>query len=878
MMCDHDSFPKRAAVRRFVPAWWLAALAAVVWPAVVVPGSAAAAACGNGIVETGEECDDGNLDDSDTCLSDCSVNPACGTLTGTWRESRMGSTVELFEEPGGLLHGAGGIDIFGSDGSMLMVGDGTRSGTAVNWLGHGATWSACDWLLFPQWFWNGGLALIRVSRSACGDGVLDSGEACDDGNAHNADGCNFYIFAPPEAAPYCGPGMSAEFCVTVPAGCGNGVVDPGEACDDGDASACDQCTPQCTPACGDGIVGPGEECDTGGLSPSCYADCTWRGCGDAVTDSEAGEQCDDGNTVSCDGCSSSCGDEIGWVCGDGIADPACGESCDGNDHSGCDGLCDANCACAPFCGNGRVEAGEECDDGNTDHADTCTGDCTVNPDCGGLTGTWTVDADGSVVQIDEAAGGAFTSAGGVYDRGDPLHRATYVGSGLRQVTSVTWFGTAGVWPRCDALVFPNYRGLGSELALTRVTRGICGDGVLDAGEACDDGNTAAADGCRPYSFLPDPTCAAAMPVRFCTQATIGCGDAARTGDEACDGGDPYGCDACYPDCTLACGNDIVDPGEACDGPSATCDPDCTAALCGDGVVNALAGESCDDGATAPCDGCSPACQSERATVCGDGIVDAGCGEQCEDGNSDDGDCCSASCRLDPPGAVCPDTNACNGIETCDGSGHCLPGTAPDCIDTDPCTQDYCDDIAGCQFAPNPLPVCNEAPEQRLVIRRDDADLPSGRITWTWTRGAESSLDELGDPAADTWYALCVYDSSHGIWDERLVTFVGADPNLWKDRGVRGVLYRDPVGHSRGVRTLRLVPGPVAKPRLTLKIGGPRSVLPTPTPASGEFYFDQSPAVIVQLVNAEGACWGGEFTDSRENSGLRFEATIRAPAP
>jgi cysteine-rich repeat protein len=35
--------------------------------------------------------------------------------------------------------------------------------------------------------------------------------------------------------------------------------------------------------------------------------------------------------------------------------------------------------CVPFCGNGRVEAGEACDDANTDDVDDCTNACTAGP-------------------------------------------------------------------------------------------------------------------------------------------------------------------------------------------------------------------------------------------------------------------------------------------------------------------------------------------------------------------------------------------------------------------------------------------------------------------------------------------------------------------
>jgi len=67
-------------------------------------------------------------------------------------------------------------------------------------------------------------------------------------------------------------------------------------------------------------------------------------CGDGVLD--GGEECDDGNGVSCDGCSSACTSEAGVVCGDGVVNPACGEQCDdGNDVAG-DG-CEPDCTPTP---------------------------------------------------------------------------------------------------------------------------------------------------------------------------------------------------------------------------------------------------------------------------------------------------------------------------------------------------------------------------------------------------------------------------------------------------------------------------------------------------------------------------------------------------
>jgi cysteine-rich repeat protein len=54
-------------------------------------------------------------------------------------------------------------------------------------------------------------------------------------------------------------------------------------------------------------------------------------CGDGLFEPDAGEECDDDNTVSCDGCSEFCEIEVGYVCGDGSVNSDCGEECDDGD-------------------------------------------------------------------------------------------------------------------------------------------------------------------------------------------------------------------------------------------------------------------------------------------------------------------------------------------------------------------------------------------------------------------------------------------------------------------------------------------------------------------------------------------------------------------
>jgi cysteine-rich repeat protein len=126
--------------------------------------------------------------------------------------------------------------------------------------------------------------------------------------------------------------------------------------------------------CPNGVVDPGEECDDDNLTSEdgCSAVCVAEFCGDGVIQTGLGESCDDGNAISEDGCSDVC---IPEFCGDGVVQAGLGESCDdGNTISedGCSDVC-----IAEFCGDGVVQAGlgESCDDGGSTPGDGCSAAC-----------------------------------------------------------------------------------------------------------------------------------------------------------------------------------------------------------------------------------------------------------------------------------------------------------------------------------------------------------------------------------------------------------------------------------------------------------------------------------------------------------------------
>jgi cysteine-rich repeat protein len=145
----------------------------------------------------------------------------------------------------------------------------------------------------------------------CGDGKLEGGENCDDGNTASGDGCSTTCQREPGAdCPT--PGQACKL-----AQCGNGVKETGEQCDCGNdatklPAGCkgqnglfygDPNNPGCSKTC----TKEPKCVDASGKTQACST-----ACGDGNID--PGEACDDGNQLDGDGCSSKCTTETGFVC------------------------------------------------------------------------------------------------------------------------------------------------------------------------------------------------------------------------------------------------------------------------------------------------------------------------------------------------------------------------------------------------------------------------------------------------------------------------------------------------------------------------------------------------------------------------------------
>ncbi len=690
------------------------------------------AACGNGVVNAPEQCDSSGTNTAG-CDSDCTF-PACqdgisNTAAGEQCDAATLPTAACDIDCTNRVCGDGRFNAASAetcDDGNTANGDGCSSACLIEsgftCTGPANGLSACTGGACGNGVVNAGETCdaatlptatcdVDCTTRVCGDGIRNTAtpEACDDGNTINGDGCSstctlevgttpgFTCLTPANALTTCTGGI-----------CGNNTLNTGEACDDGNTLDTDGCvnplpTGFCQIAsCGDGRVrsvgSPTEQCDATTLpSATCDVDCTNRVCGDGQRNAAAGETCDDGNTNNGDGCSNACAIESGFTCTGPL-----------NGLSACTG---------GACGNGVVNAGETCDAATLPTA-TCDVDCTTRVCGDGIRNTATPEAcdDGNTINGDGCSS-----------------------------TCTLEVGTT-----------PGFTCLTPANALTTCTGGICGNNTLNTGEACDDGNTLDTDGCvnpLPTGFCQIASCgdgrvrSVGSPTEQCDATTLPsatcdvdctnrvCGDGQRNAaaGETCDDGNALSGDGCSSGCAIEsgftctgpanglstctganCGNGVVNPGEACDAatlPTATCDVDCTARTCGDGIRSTAApAEVCDDGNTINGDGCSSTCTLETGSpgftcltpanalttctgsicgnsvvnapeqcdtgsatagcdanctfpVCGDNTLNAAAGEQCDDNNVVNGDGCSSTCKTETCGDGVIDTG-----EACDHNG------------------------------------------------------------------------------------------------------------------------------------------------------------------------------------------------------------------
>jgi cysteine-rich repeat protein len=577
-----------------------------------VPGNAAGSTPGRQ-AGNGEECDDGNANDNDQCRTNCLWN-VCGD--------------------GAVYTATGPGDDF--DQPLEECDDGLNN--------H-----------------NNKACLVSCQDADCGDGFewFGSAEQCDDGNNVEDDECT-------------------NDC-TEPA-CGDGVVQDGEVCDDGGTCAggllvdqgCDvdaDCPTGAFLTCDTYCVGTSTPCtvddDCDDNSPTCDNTCETQTYGTP-------------NTVRCDA-ADDC--PVAWpcmhVCNE-TSPPAGNQDCTQDSDceyglndlpiqgacvdvdpvtAGVQGECKTQCVVNADCSGGATcETATGACEGT---GDTCTADaqCVEDGTCGTTVercsndnSICTVDGDCAVDGIcDTPSCGSAAGAGcnpNAACPGGTCNGATCVG-GQRAGESCTGNEECPINSTCtdganaDACQNDDPDGLGPEVGLCAVP--VCGDAILDDTESCevDDLDNiivrvgvvlAAGTTCNPTT---------------CTLSTCGANAGVPQPGEECDDGNASDTDTCTNRCMSArCGDGILQTGEECDDGNATETDACTNAClwnrCGDGVrydgttPNAQTGATpqlCDAGALAAntLPGFSGILRFSRGMDDGDGYDDqpAFCNSSCQ---------------------------------------------------------------------------------------------------------------------------------------------------------------------------------------------------------------------------------------------------------
>ena len=345
---------------------------------------------------------------------------------------------------------------------------------------------------------------------------------------------------------------------------------------------------------------------------------------------------------------------------------------------------------APGCGNDVLETsiGETCDDNNTSSGDGCDATCTIEPEADyvapgpPLTVTTSIAVAGeqdyyriTVNQtsyltvetfVDAAAQSCPTGTDTdirlftndltllVRDDDDGVERCSFItfsqDAAARLDPGVYWlrvdeFGNDSTIPRYD-------------IVLRSAVVDVCGNGVVEAGELCDDGNLTSGDGCNascgfePIQTYNGPgapmtyTDAISDPAQldvFEVVATSSVYVSAETFEDAVAGTCPSVSTVLrlLADDGTELGNDNFDGVGSC----SRIDPSDPWSRVGPGTYYLTVEES---GRNATIASYDLVLEGAAVDVCGNGILETSIGETCDDGNVVPNDGCSPTCVADPP--------------------------------------------------------------------------------------------------------------------------------------------------------------------------------------------------------------------------------------
>jgi hypothetical protein len=377
----------------------------------------------------------------------------------------------------------------------------------------------------------------------------------------------------------------------------------------------------------------------------------------------------------------------------------------------------------------------------------------------------------------------------------------------------------------------------SSSSTTSSTVPVCGNGTIDAGEACDGGAC-----CTAACQFAGSGSACGTPGTQCAHQDT-CDGAGTCVDN---GVEPAG--TTCGDTGTACRNQ-----DTCDGAGACVDHGVQPAgtPCGPSSACSIQ-DTCDAGGNCTDNGFRPA-----GTPCGDD------GNPCTDDVCDD----TGGCGV-PNDADCDDGDACTSGEHC-SAGACTAGTPTIC----PTCQTCDSQSGGCMIGPRPTPVppalprpgldCRISASHKAKLVLKDKDPNTGDLlVWKWNKWPDISAGSFGDPTTTDDYAVCIFDgvggATPGLVYRADVPAGGMCDALpcWRAVGADdipvGFKYVDKVGRADGMLKISLKAIEDKPGRIGLR--GKGESLPDPS-------LPLQMPVVVQLQTGGGECWGSSFAAS-----------------